>query len=153
MKKEQNQNASETRKKSYLLLIVGMVLLAAAIAFTVYAHGGSYAASLETGSRLSEVKAMVKSVEAGETAGDLEALKAQQAQLTDLKLSQERPYSYGLTALFFSLLLVAKGLYNALAGTFRQARKRPPFISATCSAFWLPYCWEAIGAVWPAPSA
>lgn len=119
MKKEQVQNASDIRKKSYLLLIIGAVLLAAAIAFTIYAHGSSYAASLETGSQLSEVKAMVKSVEAGEAAGDLEALKAQQAQLTDLKLSQERPYSYGLTAVFFSLLLVAKGLYNALAGTVK----------------------------------
>lgn len=123
MKKEQNEHASEMRKKSYLLLIVGTVLLAAAIAFTVYAQKGSYAASLETGSRLSEVKAMVQSVEAGETAGDLEALKAQQAQLTALKLSQERPYSYGLTALFFSLLLVVKGLFNALVGTVVNTRE------------------------------
>lgn len=119
MKKEQGQNASDIRKKSYLLLIIGAVLLAAAIAFTIYAHGSSYAASLETGSQLSEVKAMVKSVEAGEAAGDLEALKNEQTRLTDLKLSQERPYSYGLTAVFFSLLLVAKGLYNALAGTVK----------------------------------
>lgn len=120
MKKEQGQNASDIRKKSYLLLIMGAVLLAAAIAFTIYAHGGSYAASLETGSQLSEVKAMVKSVEAGEATGDLEALKNEQTRLTDLKLSQERPYSYGLTAVFFSLLLVAKGLYNALAGTVKN---------------------------------
>lgn len=119
MKKEQDQNASGIRKKSYLLLLIGAVLLAAAIAFTIYAHGSSYAASLETGSQLSEVKAMVKSVEAGEAAGDLEALKNDQARLTDLKLSQERPYSYGLTAVFFSLLLVAKGLYNALTGTVK----------------------------------
>lgn len=119
MKKEQGQNASDIRKKSYLLLIIGAVLLAAAIAFSIYAHGSSYAASLETGSQLSEVKAMVKSVEAGEAAGDLEALKNEQTGLTDLKLSQERPYSYGLTAVFFSLLLVAKGLYNALAGTVK----------------------------------
>lgn len=119
MKKEQGQNASDIRKKSYLLLIIGAVLLTAAIAFTIYAHDGSYTASLETGSQLSEVKAMVKSVEAGEAAGDLEALKNEQTRLTDLKLSQERPYSYGLTAVFFSLLLVAKGLYNALAGTVK----------------------------------
>lgn len=119
MKKEQGQNASDIRKKSYLLLIIGAVLLAAAIAFSIYAHGSSYAASLETGRQLSEVKAMVKSVEAGEAAGDLEALKNEQTGLTDLKLSQERPYSYGLTAVFFSLLLVAKGLYNALAGTVK----------------------------------
>lgn len=116
MKKEQNENSSGKRKKSTLLLIVGVILLAAAIAFTIYAHGGSYAASLATGSQLSEVKETIKSVEAGETAGDLEALKAQQTELAALKLSQERPYSYGLTALFLSLLLVARGLYNALIG-------------------------------------
>lgn len=116
MRKEQNENSSGKRKKSYLLLIVGAILLAAAIAFTIYAHGGSYAASLVTGSQLSEVKETIKSVEAGETAGDLEALKAQQTELAALKLSQERPYSYGLTALFLSLLLVARGLYNALIG-------------------------------------
>lgn len=119
MKKEQNHNTSETRKKSYILLIIGAVLLAGAIAFAVYAHGSSYAASLETGSELSEVKTMIKSVEAGEAAGDLEALKARQTQLKDLKLSQERPYSYSLTVLFFSLLLMAKGLYNALVGTVK----------------------------------
>lgn len=120
MKKEQNHNASETRKKSYILLIIGAVLLAGAVVFAVYAHGSSYAASLETGSELSEVKAMIKSVEAGEAAGDLEALKARQTQLKDLKLSQERPYSYSLTVLFFSLLLMAKGLYNALVGTVKN---------------------------------
>ncbi len=126
MKKERNGNSSEKRKKSYLLLIVGAVLLTAAIAFTVYAHGDSYAASLVTGSQLSEVKETIKSVEAGETAGDLEALKARQTQLTALKLSQERPYSYGLTALFFALLLVTKGLYNALIGNVspRESIKR-----------------------------
>ena len=88
MKKEQNENSSGKREKSTLLLIVGAILLAAAIAFTIYAHGGSYAASLATGSQLSEVKETIKSVEAGETAGDLEALKAQQTELAALKLRQ-----------------------------------------------------------------
>lgn len=106
-------------KKSYVLLIVGAVLLAASLIFAIYTHGHSYADSTLTDAQLSEVKSMIKAVEAGEAAGDLEALKAQQAQLSELKLSQERPYSYGLTALFFSLLLVAKGLYNALVGTVK----------------------------------
>lgn len=119
MKKEQSLNPSVTRKRSYVLLIVGVVLLIASVAFTVYAHGSSYAASLETGGQLSEVKALISSIEAGEAAGDIETLKAQQAQLTDLKLSQERPYSYGLTALFLALLLTFKGLYNALIGTVK----------------------------------
>ncbi len=107
------------RKKSYLLLIVSVIPLVASLLFTIYAHGHSYAESTITGTQLSEVKGLLKEIEAGEAAGDVEALKARQAQLSDLKLSQERPYSYGLTGLFFSLLLLAKGLYNALVGTVK----------------------------------
>jgi len=119
MKKEQKEKSTEVRKKSYVLLLVGAVLLAVSLLFTIYAYGHSYADSTLTGAQLSEVKDTIKAVEAGEAAGDLEALKARQTQLSDLKLSQERPYSYGLTALFFSLLLVARGLYNALVGTVK----------------------------------
>ena len=119
MKKEQSPNSSVTRKKSYVLLIVGVILLIASVIFAIYAHGSSYAASLETGNQLSDVKALINSIEAGEATGDVEALKAQQTQLTDLKLSQERPYSYGLTALFLALLLTIKGLYNAFVGTVK----------------------------------
>lgn len=119
MEKKQKENTQQTqaRKKSYILLIVGVVLLAASIAFTVYAKNTSYAASLETKTQISELKAEIEAVEAGTAAGNLEELQAQQTQLSDLKLSQERPYSYGLTALFFSILLVCKGLFNALLGT------------------------------------
>lgn len=119
MEKKQKENTQQTqaRKKSYILLIVGVVLLAASIIFTVYAKKNSYAASLETKTQISELKAEIEAVEAGTTAGNLEELQAQQTQLSDLKLNQERPYSYGLTALFFAILLVCKGLYNALVGT------------------------------------
>ncbi len=120
MKKEQAKESTELRKKSYMMLIVGAVLLAASLLFTIYAHGHSYTDSTLTGAQLSQIKELIKSVEAGDTAGDLEALKIQQALLSDLKLSQERPYSYGLTALFLSLLLVARGLYNALIGTVKN---------------------------------
>ena len=120
MKKEQTKENSELRKKSYMMLIFGAVLLAASLLFTIYAHGHSYADSTLTGTQLSQIKEQIKSVEAGDTAGDLEALKTQQTQLSDLKLSQERPYSYGLTALFLSLLLVARGLYSALIGTVKN---------------------------------
>lgn len=109
----------EERKKSYLLLIVSAVLFVISLIVTIYAHGHSYIESTETGAQLSEVRGLLKEIDAGEAAGDVEALKARQAQLSDLKLSQERPYSYGLTALFMSLLLVAKGLYNALVGTVK----------------------------------
>lgn len=107
----------ETKKKSYTLLIISAVLLAASLIFTIYAHSHSYADSIVTGTELSDVKGLLKEIEAGEATGDVEALKTRQAELSDLKLSQERPYSYGLTMLFFSLLLAAKGLYNAVIGT------------------------------------
>lgn len=104
------------KKKSFGLLIVSLVLLAASIAFTIYAHNTSYASSVETGAALSAVKDEISSVEAGTSEGDLDSLKAQKDQLSQDKLAQERPYSYGLTVLFFAVLLFAKGLYNALAG-------------------------------------
>lgn len=119
MEKKQKENTQQTqaRKKSYILLIVGVVLLAASIVFTVYAKKTSYAASLETTTQISELKTEIEAVETGTADGNLEELQAQQTRLSDLKLSQERPYSYGLTALFFAILLVCKGLYNALVGT------------------------------------
>lgn len=33
------------------------------------------------------------------------------------KLALQKPYAYGLTLVFFSILLMAKGIYNALRGT------------------------------------
>lgn len=33
------------------------------------------------------------------------------------KLALQKPYAYGLTLVFFSILLMAKGMYNALRGT------------------------------------
>lgn len=107
------------KKKSYLLLIVSVVLFIVSLAITIYAHGHSYKDSAVTSAQLSEVRGLLKEIDAGKAAGDVEALKARQTELSDLKLSQERPYSYGLTALFMSLLLVAKGLYNALVGTVK----------------------------------
>lgn len=104
------------KKKSYGVLIVGVVLLIASIIFTVYAHNTSYQESVATGSSLKTVKEQISAVEAGTAKGDLDALNAEKALLTDTKLSQERPYSYGLTALFFAILLSVKGLYNAFAG-------------------------------------
>lgn len=119
MEKKQKENSlqQQTRKKSYILLIVGAVLLIASIIYALYAKDTSYAASLETKAQLSEIKAQITAINDGTATGDLDALKTQQTQLTELKLSQERPYSYGLTALFFAILLVCKGIYNALIGT------------------------------------
>lgn len=105
------------RKKSYTLFVIGLVLLIAGIAFGIYAYNTSYAQSIETGKRINEIKAEISAIEAGTAAGDVETLNASQLDLSALKLNQERPYSYALTLIFFSILLVGKGIYNMIRGT------------------------------------
>ncbi len=101
------------REKKYGLLIFAAVLLVAGILFTVYAYHTSYQESVAVGGELKEVKAQQKTAEAGAAA---DALANQAELLSRQKLQLERPYSYGLTALFLAVLLVCKGLYNALIG-------------------------------------
>lgn len=110
------------KKKSYGLLIVGVILLIAGVIFSVYAHNTSYQESVAIGTKLTEVKEQVKAVEGGTAAGDLEALKAQQSDLSADKLAKERPYSYGLTIVFLAILLTAKGIYNAVVGVYKESR-------------------------------
>ena len=112
-----NRNQKQEKKKSYGLLIVGAVLLIAGLIFTVYAYHTGYQESTVMGAQLSEAKAQASAVKEGSAEGDLEALNAEISRLSDEKLSLERPYSYGLTLVFFAILLTAKGIYNALAGT------------------------------------
>ena len=118
--KTSNANTPETsvpkRKKSNTLLIIGAVLLLAATIFTLYAYNTSYQESREISDALSAVKAEITAIEEGTVNGNLEALEAQAETLSQDKLFKERPYSYGLTALFLSILLVVKGLYNGLIG-------------------------------------
>lgn len=104
------------KKKSYGLLIVGAILLIASVIFALYAYNTSYQESLTVGETLSDVKEKIEAVKAGTAAGDLEQLSANKDALSAEKLELERPYSYGLTALFFSIMLTIKGLINALAG-------------------------------------
>ena len=104
------------KKKSYGVLTVAIVLLLVSVFFTIYARNTSYQESVAVGESLSEVKAQIEAVEAGTATGDLASLKTQKAVLSDEKLSLERPYSYGLTVLFFAVLLLFKGAYNALIG-------------------------------------
>lgn len=102
------------KEKNYKPLIAGAVLLIVGIVLALYTHHTSYQESLTVGTELKEVTAAIKDLEAGTGTGDLEALKASKAALTDQKLSLERPYSYSLALVFFSILLTLKGLYNAL---------------------------------------
>ena len=104
------------KEKKYGILIVGAVLLIASIIFAIYAYNNSYQESIAVGNTLSEMKKQISAIEAGTSAGDLDALNAQKSSLSDEKLSLERPYSYALILLFFSILLTAKGIYNAVIG-------------------------------------
>lgn len=104
------------KQKNYLLLFIGLILLAASIIFSVYSYKTTYMHSQNIGSQISELKESISAIEAGTQVGDLESLSTQKSALTDEKLKLERPYSYCLTMVFFSLLLLIKGIYNAIRG-------------------------------------
>lgn len=76
------------KKKKYGTLIIGTVLLIVSILFTLYAYHTSYQKSLRLGDVLTESE----------------------------KLYYQRPYAYGLTIVFFSIMLAVKGIYNAVVG-------------------------------------
>ena len=104
------------KQKSYVVLIIAVVLLIASAVFAFSAHRNSYQESVQIGKQLTEVKNTIKEIEAGTATGDLEALKATSSQLSADKLAAERPYSYGLVGVFFSLFLLVKGILNAVVG-------------------------------------
>lgn len=110
------------RKKSYGILIAGAILLIAAVIFAIYAYNTSYQESLAAGTAISETQKQISAIEAGTASGDLDTLNALKSELSEQKLTLERPYSYSLTLLFFAILLTAKGIYNALIGV-AQAEK------------------------------
>lgn len=122
VKKETAAKKGE-REKRYGLLIAGALLLIASIILAVITHHTSYRASVASGEALQELKEQISAVKEGSAEGDLDALNAQSAALSDQKLRQERPYSYSLTLVFFSLLLTGKGIGNALFGV-RKSRQR-----------------------------
>ncbi len=104
------------RKRSVTILIAALVLLVISIVAVLITHKTSYQASVATGVELSEVKATISSIEKGDAAGNLDLLKSTQSALSDRKLTEERPYSFALIGLFFSILLLFKGIYNAVIG-------------------------------------
>ncbi len=122
-KTEKRENIkTPEREKRYGLLIAGAILLIAGIVFSIYAYHTSYQDSLALGKELSEAKAQAAAVKEGTAEGDLDALNAMISQLSGDKLSQERPYSYGLICVFFAILLTAKGIYNGIAGVPRSQK-------------------------------
>jgi uncharacterized membrane protein len=119
MKKTEN---SPVLKKSYVLLIVSAVIVVVSLIAAVYTHRSSYAHSVEIGTQLTAVKAQISDIESGAATGDLDALNASKTSLTSEKLANERPYSYSLAALFLGLLLLVKGIYNAVHGTIPEKK-------------------------------
>ena len=108
------------KKKSYGLLLVGAILLIAGIVLAIITYNTSYRASVATGDALKELKAQISAVENNTAEGDLDALNAEVNALSDRKLSQERPYSYSLTLMFFAILLTGKGISNAVFGVYKS---------------------------------
>lgn len=104
------------KTKSFTLLIIAGILLVAGIILALITYHNSYADSVATGVELTAVKEQISAIEESTATGDLDALNAKKTELTERKLSQEKPYSYSLTLIFFSFLLLIKGLYNAFHG-------------------------------------
>lgn len=104
------------RTKSYSLLIVAGFLLLLSIIFALVTYHNSYQKSVATGDELTAVKIQITAVEDGTVSGNLEELNTRKTELTELKLKQEKPYSFSLTFVFLCVLLLCKGLYNAFIG-------------------------------------
>lgn len=104
------------KKRSYTLLIVGAVLLIAGVIFSAYAYRTSYRESVEYGERISGIKEEIKAAEEGEAPGDLAQLNLWKEEFSAKKAAKEKPYSYGLTFVFFCMLLTGKGIDNAIRG-------------------------------------
>lgn len=107
------------RKKNYTLLIVGAVMLIAGVLLAVWLYNSSYQESIAKGNSLKEIQAQISAVNAGNAEGDLTALKAEEARLTDEKLALERPYSYSLVFVFLAVLLTIRGIYSAVVGVYQ----------------------------------
>ena len=107
----------ETRKRTYFLFAAGTVLTILSLLFVLYEYKTGYQESLAISSRLSEAKNALKEVSEGSSSADTAALQDSIKALSDSKLRAERPYSYGLTILFFSVMLLLKGLHKAFIGS------------------------------------
>jgi uncharacterized membrane protein len=119
MKKNEN---SPVLKKSYALLAISAVIVVVSLIAAIYTHRSSYAHSVEIGTQLTAVKAQITDIESGAATGDLDALNATKSSLTNEKLANERPYSYSLAVLFLGVLLLIKGVYNAVHGTYTEKK-------------------------------
>jgi len=113
---EKNNASRNARVRGWRLLAVSAILVIGSLIFSVSAHGKSYQQSKIIGTEINSVKAQISDVEAGTKDGDLDSLKHNLSSLQDEKLRLERPYSFGMTAVFLAFALLLKGLYNAVIG-------------------------------------
>ena len=121
------------KKKNYVVLLIGLVMLIAGIIFCYNTYHTSYAESVKTGTALSQVKSDISDTEKllEETADEdvkqtlqttLSALKEEKATLSAEKLSQEKPYSYSLTLLFLGILLTIAGIVKLTSKNAADAK-------------------------------
>lgn len=116
------------KKRNPVTLIIGIVLLALGIFFGFKTYHSSYAESRALSDTLSEINASIsemqenmEAVSDAETKAELEHqlahLQAQKSQLSDEKLSLERPYSYSLILVFLGILVSVTGIVVLIKGT------------------------------------
>ncbi len=109
-------------KKNITLLICSILLLLVFSIFSYYSYQNSYLSSKEIGQEMTALQKTITAINDGNQSGDVDALSAQKAVLANEKLALEKPYSYGLTLAFFSLLLLIKSIYNL---AYKKAVKLP----------------------------
>lgn len=109
------------KEKNPIVLLIGVLLFALGIFFCYKTYHTSYAQSLTYKASLTELSDMISNTEKEISMAESEDAKAVfkenlanlQAQKTDVnhqKLSLEKPYSYSLTFLFLSILIIIAGI-------------------------------------------
>lgn len=118
-------------KKNPTVLIIGIVLLCISTFLCLYTYSSSYQKSKEYSVQIDDIKSNISDTEASikelddkgiENSASAESLskdtleatladlQAQKSDLSDKKLSEERPYSFSLTFLFISIVITMFGI-------------------------------------------
>ena len=116
------------KKRNPVTLIVGVVLLALGIYFGFRTYRTSYAESRQLSDTLTAINASISEVQENiDAASDteakaaleeqLQALQTQKSQMSEEKLSLERPYSYSLILVFLGILISITGVVVLIRGT------------------------------------
>ena len=114
------------KKKYFVTLFAGLLLLILGIVFCLKTYNSSYATSLTTKTAISAVEKEIKNVEAQLEATedateietltvDLESLKLSKDALNQAKLAYEKPYSYSLTVLFIGIILTILAIVKMIS--------------------------------------